>query len=233
MSVSESRPDRTTGRDPILGQVTGPPYITLVDIHGCPVGVGEKDIPEVDREPCPADSWPAWTDVIRVRCGRRDFDGHALQVLLADAIDELLDRVDAAGDFDEAMDAADAAMPLPDPARESDRRSPEEWQAIEPGPSPDGDDLDPPAFGELTAGMRAVMGGPEPPDAPDAGEHCRFPGNATLAERRALPPVAGGGAPEPEETTFEPSDADWAALREWAEEVARRRDEDSCKYGYE
>jgi hypothetical protein len=55
-SVSQSRPDRTTGRDPILSQLTGPPWITLVDIDGCPVPVGEKDIPDVRPEPCPADS---------------------------------------------------------------------------------------------------------------------------------------------------------------------------------
>ena len=96
-------------------KVTGVPLVTLVDIDGFRVGVGEKDIPDIPPEPCLADAWPAWTDVVRVRCGRRAFDRHALQVLLGDAMDKVLDRIDAAAPDDEDLDVESGNPPLPEP----------------------------------------------------------------------------------------------------------------------
>jgi hypothetical protein len=107
-------------------QTTGYPLVTLVDLEGFRIGVGSKDIPHVEPEPCPADSWPAWTDVVRARCGRRHEDLHAMGVLLGDALRVVLDRVAEA-----PMDPDDGCGPLPELP---DVRSPEEWP-VEP---PDG-----------------------------------------------------------------------------------------------
>jgi hypothetical protein len=55
------------------------------------------------------------------------------------------------------------------------------------------------------------------PDAPDASPFARFPGAPTLAERRALPPIAGGSE---EAEPFEPSPEDWRDYCDWS----RRQD---------
>jgi hypothetical protein len=48
---------------PLAGNITGAPFITLVDAEGFAVSPGEKNIPE-PFPPDPADpaDWPAWTD---------------------------------------------------------------------------------------------------------------------------------------------------------------------------
>jgi hypothetical protein len=121
----------TNGR-PTQTQVTGFPMVTLVDIDGCPVPVGEKDIPDVQPEECDALHWGAWTDVISYHIGASDpdLDRARMRVAIADAVDALVDRIDAA--------AGDADEDIP--------------------PDDDGDDSDPPAFGELSSGLRAILG---------------------------------------------------------------------------
>jgi hypothetical protein len=48
---------------PARGQITGPPYITLVDLDGFPIGVGEKNVPEpMPPDPTDQADWPADTD---------------------------------------------------------------------------------------------------------------------------------------------------------------------------
>jgi hypothetical protein len=95
-------------------QVTGPPYITLVDIDGYAIPSCDKDIPEVRREPCPADSWPRWTDFVAVKLGGRDFEHRIGGTKFGDCYVAALVRADDRADgFEEAMDALDAELPLP------------------------------------------------------------------------------------------------------------------------
>jgi hypothetical protein len=78
------------------GQATGYPMVCLVDIDGFRVPSCERDIPDIQPEPCAADRWPAWTDLVRVHVGRRDEDAFAFGVLAGDIAGTLLDRLDAA-----------------------------------------------------------------------------------------------------------------------------------------
>jgi hypothetical protein len=68
--------------------------------------------------------------------------------------------------------------------------------------------------GLLWRGEHPLPFGPEPdgdPDAPDANPHLRFPGNLSLALRRAVPPISGGA----------PLDGDRADFEAWLEQVDR------------
>jgi hypothetical protein len=112
-------------------QVTGYPMVCLVDVNGDRVGVGEKDIPDVHREPCPADTWPAWTDIIRVHVGRRDFGVIMGSWDLVDRFREVVRRAeipDDPADFDDAMDRLDDEQLLPDPEPEPYRPTDLDWQ---------------------------------------------------------------------------------------------------------
>jgi hypothetical protein len=72
------------------------------------------------------------------------------------------------------------------------------------------------------------------PDAPDADPRIRFPGIASLAERMAPPPIAGG-SPEP----YVPTEADWEDYRRWSEamdardELRAMEDARNPMWGYE
>jgi hypothetical protein len=98
--------------------------VCLVDIHG--------DRGDVRLEPCAADGWPLWTDLVRVHVGRRDHDEHAFGVLAGDIVGTILARVDAAAD---GLDCESGCEPLPDPAKLADWREIEDW--------PDAPDADP------------------------------------------------------------------------------------------
>jgi hypothetical protein len=219
---SQATPSRT---DHV--RTTGYPMVCLVDLDGFRVGPGEKDIPDIQPEPQPADSWPAWTDCIRARCGRRDFDRHALQVLFGDAMDKVLDRIDAAtpDDDDIDVDAFDAALqrleesdPTPAELPDSFPVDPsEEQDTAEFGPPPI---VEPPADWRGSAAAGWAMIGAVRPGTWRPGE--TSPPVPSYLDHFGPPPVCGG-APEPDEPPFEPSEADWQDYRRWSEDLERRR----------
>jgi hypothetical protein len=164
---------QTTTSTP-LGTITGPPYITLVDLDGGPVGPGSKNIPDGRPEPSPADSWPAWTDLVVCKLGRRDFDlEHSGPVLVGDAFRTVMQRAERPEGDLFGVDVDEGAGPIPDPLPEY--RSPEEWEATEPGPV----------------------------EPPDSWEGSAAAGWAVLAEA-GIAPIAGGAPDfEPSEADLE------------------------------
>jgi hypothetical protein len=77
-----------------LGQITGPPYITLVDLDGHPVPSGEKGLPPHD--PFDPETWPESIEVDAIHYEISDpFDRAALEQA---AFDEECDRRDMADD---------------------------------------------------------------------------------------------------------------------------------------
>jgi hypothetical protein len=114
-------------------QTTGYPMVCLVDVDGHRVGVGEKDIPDVHREPCPADAWPAWTDIVAVRLGRQDFDIIQGAWKVVDMFRETVRRSERPVDFDTAMEEYDGEDLALQPA---DYRDPHDWpEADSPEPT--------------------------------------------------------------------------------------------------
>jgi hypothetical protein len=109
--------------------------ITLFDFDGNPIHDSLKATEVCDREPCPADGWPLWTDLVMVRCGARDegLDQHAMETLLGDCMQAVLKQVewesDSDAEFDRAWAEFEASDPVTDDMRES-YHSPEEWAAI-------------------------------------------------------------------------------------------------------
>jgi hypothetical protein len=180
-----------------LGRITGPPYITLVDIDGSPVPDHERTSGYISPDPIPADSWPAWTDLVTVGLGtRQPFEHRIGGVKFGDAYRRVLERADAAAD--EPADDEEAVFgpigELPDLMGPHDR------------PFDD------------TAALVATWE-PAGPDAPDADPAIASPGIASLALRRAgIAPVAGG-SPE-----YEPTAEDMADYCQWSAELDARRD---------
>lgn len=185
-----------------LGQLTGPPYITLVDIDGCPVGVGEKDIPDVQPEPSLADRWPRWTDLIRLEAGRRDDDLEGLQVLMGDALNAVLKQVewevDSDAEFDRAWEELEA----------SESEDTGEWPAPISGGSPEADRTESTNVKILATvaaiGLTLSWGGSLLHEV--THEHHR---------------------PTYQAPAYTPTPADWESYRDWSEELDRRRSFDA------
>jgi hypothetical protein len=51
-----------SSKSPAGGQITGAPFITLVDVDGFAVPSAERDIPHVEPDPTDPADWPAWCD---------------------------------------------------------------------------------------------------------------------------------------------------------------------------
>jgi len=80
-------------------QITIAPLVQLVGIDGFAVPDCERHTPVPDREPCPADSWPAWTDLVSVGLGGRDYEHHVGGAKLADAYRSTMERYDGEPDM--------------------------------------------------------------------------------------------------------------------------------------
>jgi hypothetical protein len=187
-----------------LGQTTGFPMVCLVDIDGFRVGVGEKDIPDIRPEPCPAGSWPRWTDLVVAKCGRRDFDTHIGSVRMGDAYKAVMERADDCQGGPDDFDVDAGSLPIPDPV--PSYLTPEEWEALEPAP------IEPPSDwpGDASVGWMSL---PPISGGSDEAEPSEADWRAACTMFRT---------PEP----FTPSPDDLA-------EMHSHRDATECMHGYE
>jgi hypothetical protein len=80
------------------------PMVQLVDFDGTPISA---------PAPRPAgESWPAWTDLVRVRCGATDdeMERHRLSVGIGDTLSGILWRAEQPGKDDDQADGFDADL---------------------------------------------------------------------------------------------------------------------------